>query len=470
MKGQNKNVLMKRGQGKDTKEERGDKIQTKNQMENKKDTNKRDDKKETQKKKKEAKKRGNGEEGKIDEEDLKKRKLENKLMKELDTSAKNWAASKVLEMRNTVDTPENMSDFSGHSDNDQLLNSTPEKVNIPTPKPLLPLEPASSYSSYFNNSFSPQNFNQQLSSFGYSNYGQEYRQAGSQSNCTGQEYRQTGSQSNCTDKNTGKQGLNTGTRIQAKQDHNQTALDKNTGKQDHNQTALDKNTGKQDHNQTALDKNTGKQDHNQTALDKNTGKQDHNQTALDKNTGKQDHNQTALDKNTGKQDHNQTALSQFHQWLVGHLTHSMITWISRKQTNQELSKNLPVQEVLYNGQSMEELKVHVQRVKTVSECVNLLLNKLFTINELTTCSVMGVTTIKGKKPGLNTERREIAEGCMQKIIGPEVKTFSGYSQDILRIYQDQLNASQSNPDILRTFSGYSQDYPRTTNPDIRIIS
>ena len=45
----------------------------------------------------------------------------------------------------------------------------------------------------------------------------------------------------------------------------------------------------------------------------------------------------------------------------------------------------------------------------MSDAVNTLLTKMFTVNELTTSSVMGVATVKGKKPSLDPERRAIVE-------------------------------------------------------------
>jgi hypothetical protein len=70
----------------------------------------------------------------------------------------------------------------------------------------------------------------------------------------------------------------------------------------------------------------------------------------------------------------------------------------------------------------EELKSVLSRKKSCSDAVHFVLLKLFSIEELTTSSVMGVETKKGKRPGLNEERRGLVEGrfcfirsyCLQK--------------------------------------------------------
>lgn len=45
----------------------------------------------------------------------------------------------------------------------------------------------------------------------------------------------------------------------------------------------------------------------------------------------------------------------------------------------------------------------------MKDAVNTLLTKMFTVNELITSSIMGVATVKGKKPSLDPERRAVVE-------------------------------------------------------------
>ncbi|XP_078331980.1 uncharacterized protein LOC111109508 [Crassostrea virginica] len=67
------------------------------------------------------------------------------------------------------------------------------------------------------------------------------------------------------------------------------------------------------------------------------------------------------------------------------------------------------------GIDLEELKSTLQLIRNCSEGCNYLLIKLYTIEELTTSSVMGVSTKKGQRKGLNEEKRAIIEGLITEI-------------------------------------------------------
>ena len=60
--------------------------------------------------------------------------------------------------------------------------------------------------------------------------------------------------------------------------------------------------------------------------------------------------------------------------------------------------------------NQEELKSTLQLKRNCSKGVNYLLLKLYTIEELTTSSVMGVSTKKGQRKGLDEEKRAFIEG------------------------------------------------------------
>lgn len=57
----------------------------------------------------------------------------------------------------------------------------------------------------------------------------------------------------------------------------------------------------------------------------------------------------------------------------------------------------------------DELKSNLKLQRNCSEGINYLLLKLFSIDELVTSSVMGVSTKKGQRKGLNEEKRSLIE-------------------------------------------------------------
>nr|XP_022301365.1 uncharacterized protein LOC111109508 isoform X2 [Crassostrea virginica] len=86
------------------------------------------------------------------------------------------------------------------------------------------------------------------------------------------------------------------------------------------------------------------------------------------------------------------------------------------------------------GIDLEELKSTLQLKRNCSEGVNYLLLKLYTIEELTTSSVMGVSTKKGQRKGLNEEKRAIIEGLITEIFpGITVTSIHNIMRDRLKL-------------------------------------
>ena len=63
--------------------------------------------------------------------------------------------------------------------------------------------------------------------------------------------------------------------------------------------------------------------------------------------------------------------------------------------------------------NQEELKSTLQLKQNCSEGINYLLLKLYSIEGLTTSSVMGISTKKGQRKSLNEEKRAIIEGNLK---------------------------------------------------------
>ncbi|XP_062572316.1 mucin-17-like [Saccostrea cucullata] len=86
------------------------------------------------------------------------------------------------------------------------------------------------------------------------------------------------------------------------------------------------------------------------------------------------------------------------------------------------------------GLNMEELKSNLKLKKNCSEGINYLLLKFFSIEELTTSSVMGVSTKKGQKKGLNEDKRSLIEGLIaESFQGVTVTAIHNIMRDRLKL-------------------------------------